>query len=83
MKNDSFAGFGPERSNYGTSHDDLTGLKGLAESGKEIGGVADNIDHVAGQRFQPVIVWPAAINRGTMAWPISPRPRKPIFKKHP
>src|SRR5260370_5627243 len=33
-------------------------------------------------RFQPVTVWPAASKRGTMARPMSPRPRKPIFKKH-
>src|SRR5467141_1732652 len=33
-------------------------------------------------RFQPATVWPAASKRGTMAWPMSPRPRKPIFKKH-
>src|SRR5712692_4282427 len=33
-------------------------------------------------RFQPMTEWPAASKRGTMAWPMSPRPRKPIFKKH-
>src|SRR6266849_4665737 len=33
-------------------------------------------------RFQPVTVCPAASKRGTMAWPMSPSPRKPIFTKH-
>src|SRR5467141_383860 len=33
-------------------------------------------------RFQPVTVWPAASKRGTMAWPMSPRPTKPIFTSH-
>src|SRR5713226_1416206 len=33
-------------------------------------------------RFQPVTEWPAASKRGTIARPMSPRPRKPIFKKH-
>ena len=33
-------------------------------------------------RFQPVTVWPAANRRGTIAWPMSPRPRNPTFTKH-
>src|SRR6266849_6500346 len=33
-------------------------------------------------RFQPVTEWPAASKRGTMACPMSPRPRKLIFKQH-
>src|SRR6266849_7557309 len=33
-------------------------------------------------RFHPVTVWPAAINRGTIACPISPSPIKPTFTAH-
>src|SRR5215211_3135835 len=30
-------------------------------------------------RFQPVTLWPAACRRGTISWPITPSPTKPIF----
>src|SRR3989442_11791306 len=52
MEDNLFAGLNPKRRNDGTCDDDLTGLQGLFESGKEIGGVADNIDHIAGKRLE-------------------------------